>query len=402
MLHYFDSFLARRLGPTDDVQAKNSKTRRIFLDVSAIKAHDAQTGIQRVVRALVANIQCVAESNLQICTVYATVNGPYRLTNYFLSAEVFDRSVPEDVELELGAGDIFLALDLCAHILPLHERQFVEWQRRGAVIAAVVYDLLPYSNPEWFSKKACKNFRRWLGLIGRRADILLPISEQVSNKVRDYMQRRHPDRAGFIKCEVLPLSGDIRASRPTMGITKQERVLLKSLRDCPYVMAVGTVEPRKAHSKILEAHRHLRASRAQNCPFLIVVGKPGWKSKDTQRALEELSLEKDGALWLPAASDELLDLLYRNCVGLIAASFDEGYCLPVAEALAYHKPVLARDIPIFREFDDILIRYFQRDDPVSLSLEIERMASLLPTPSISVLKGWDMSAEALLAAVVRR
>jgi glycosyltransferase involved in cell wall biosynthesis len=71
------------------------------------------------------------------------------------------------------------------------------------------------------------------------------------------------------------------------------------------------------------------------------------------------------------ASDEVLDLLYKSCFGLLMTSYAEGYGLPVLEALRLGKPTLVRDIPVFRELGDQSgISYFIDDNPVELARDI--------------------------------
>jgi glycosyltransferase involved in cell wall biosynthesis len=54
-------------------------------------------------------------------------------------------------------------------------------------------------------------------------------------------------------------------------------------------------------------------------------------------------------LWLEGVSDEYLEHLYNHSDCLIAASYGEGFGLPLIEAAQYKLPIIARDLPVFRE-----------------------------------------------------
>ena len=68
--------------------------------------------------------------------------------------------------------------------------------------------------------------------------------------------------------------------------------------------------------------------------------------------------------WFDNASDEALEVLYKHCTGVIVASYAEGYGLPLLEAVGHGKPVLARDLAAFRQFQTPLVSYFAADSSV--------------------------------------
>lgn len=363
--------------------------RRIFVDVSTIRQHDARTGIQRVVRALALHLARQAGPDLEVVAVEASKRFAYR-------ESTFDFEAPPlqgwGRPLGLGAGDVFLGLDLCIGPLRRYEDQIARWRMNGALVAVVLYDLLPYSNPEWFNRRTSRHFAGWLGVLGRRADIILPISRHVSRELDKYLGRKHAGRADRIRRRVFPLSGDISQTAPSQGVSDSAEAALAALEGQSFLLMVGTIEPRKAHREILSAHRRCVNERP-DCPFLVIVGKAGWRSEDVLCTLRGLTLERDRALWLPDASDETLDRLYRASSGLIAGSFNEGYCLPIAEARSYGKPVLARDIPVFREFEGPGISYFDGDDEADLCRAMAQLARKPPEIVLPERCGWNVSAQ---------
>jgi glycosyltransferase involved in cell wall biosynthesis len=368
------------------------------VDVSTIVRHDAQTGIQRVVRAVCDQLTRANLNGIEIFAIAASSRHSYRLVSFDFAKEAAGPVI--GTTLELGAGDVFLGLDLCAHLLSRYEVQLWRWQSRGAVIAAVVYDLLPYSNPEWFNRSTVRNFRKWMWVLGRRADLLLPISTSVSRDVERYLEEHHSARSGFIARQVIPLSGDIAMSRPSTGMPDHAASVLAAIKQRPTVLMVGTVEPRKGHAVALAAHKYGWKSDPSNAPLMVFAGKPGWKTEELQAEMSELTLERDGAIWLRAVSDELLTELYEACFATLVCSYGEGYCLPVHEALSHGKFALVRDLPVLREFSSPLIEYFSDDSPAALAAQLRALTLHdLPAAHLPWDEKWDTTLAVLTKAI---
>lgn len=114
--------------------------------------------------------------------------------------------------------------------------------------------------------------------------------------------------------------------------------------DRPFVLALGTVEPRKNHARLLAAWRRLPAPR----PLLVVAGRRGWECDEVAARL--VAGQRAGELvWLRAAEDELVFRLLRHARLLVYPSLLEGFGFPPLEALAYGTPVVAGDTPALRE-----------------------------------------------------
>lgn len=394
LLAEFHDWLRRALRRPTPGEA--APVRRIFVDVSTIVRHDAQTGIQRVVRSVCRELSRGGWPDLSIHAVAATKRRPYAIVDTDLLSRGGERLRPGP--LELGPGDAFLGLDLCAHLFARHEAQLKRWRTAGADIAVVVYDLLPLARPDWFNPKTSYHFRRWLDVVGRRATLVLPISRTVQADLATFLATHHPERVTRIATQVLPLSGDI-------GLFDQEphgepgRVVA-AMQARPAMLMVGTIEPRKGHAIALAAHRYAWAKARQTAPLLIIAGKPGWQTDSLEAELRDLDLDRDGAIWLNDVCDTQLDRLYRACRGVLVASLGEGYCLPLQEALAYGKPVLARDLPVLRELATPSLTYFTSDDPVSLGEDMIRFASgEPPPPAFPDSGGWAASVKVLIRAI---
>lgn len=367
--------------------------RRVFVDLSTIVQGDSGTGIQRVVKSICQELSGEDWPEVEIVAVAGTRRMPYRIVETpLLRSKVAASESP----LILEAGDLFLGLDLAAHVLSSHEWQLRRWKENGASIAIVIYDLLPLLRPEWFNSRLVKSFNRWLRVIGRHADLLLPISRSVLADTQRFMAQWHPERAAVVRLRRFPLSGDI-GLHDTQGELAAIQGTLRAMRQRSAILMVGTVEPRKGHAAALAAHRLNWREASPTASLLVIAGQKGWKTEALQSELAELDLERDGAIWLGRVNDAELDALYRACAGVLVASYGEGYCLPLHEALAYARPALARNLPVLRELEADGVAYFDGDDAVTLAKAMTSFISDRGTEIARCEKGWDESMAVLKA-----
>ncbi|HHW4681305.1 MAG TPA: glycosyltransferase family 4 protein, partial [Xylella taiwanensis] len=208
--------------------------------------------------------------------------------------------------------------------------------------------------PNWSPDHREYHHERWLrGVVGV-SDALLCISRATADDVLAWIEEQglqmRPDVRWF------HLGADIQSSLPSQGVLEHEQSVLDQLNGRVSFLMVGTLEPRKGYAQILCAFEQLWA--ANHDVTLVIVGKIGWLVDNLCKQLE-CHLELNRRLfWLVGASDELLERLYSVCSCLIAASEGEGFGLPLIEAAQRQLPVIARDIPVFREVAGEYAAYF--------------------------------------------
>lgn len=339
-----------------------ARRRQLLVDISIIAQRDAKTGIQRVVRALSEQLRNTPLGNYDLRFVAATRKRRYRHL-----IDEGDDAFRTGEAIKVGVGDIFLGLDLSSRILPRHGRQIRSWQKKGVIIYVFIYDLLPAYNAEWFGAPQVKAFIHWLRFIGRHADQVLCISQTVAQDFRTWLEQHHIKRSNPIEINVVPLGGDLHISRPTTGITASEAEALNRLVAQDFILTVGTIEPRKGQAIALDAFDWLFAHRHANAPTFVIVGRPGWKTDTLQDRMRNHPQKNLKFFWFDNASDELLTKLYQGCSGVLYPTLAEGFGLPLAEALIHGRPILARDLPVFREAASPLISYFDDDAPGKLA-----------------------------------
>ena len=373
-------------------EAAVSDRPRLLVDVSAIIRHDAQTGIQRVVRAVWSELNRRDGTAFVLQPVFATNTSGYCYAPVdFLGCEGSRIAEPAKVR----PGDKFLGLDLAAHLLPHYRQQLHAWKAHGASLHLVVYDLLPLLRPEWFSAGSVSNFRRWYEVLKTDADQAICISDQVASDLLQRVAGGHRPGPAIVRMQ---MGADIAASVPSTGISPELSELVRRLQFRPSILMVGTIEPRKGYEAALAAFEWLWRNRPTQAPDLVIVGKPGWKTAELQRMLTEHPECARRLHWITTASDEALCKLYEACAGVLVASYGEGFGLPLLEAALFGKHVLARDLPVFREHGLPNVRFFDRDSPEILGgqlLELVLAGKRAPTGSTALVT-WSQSVDDLL------
>lgn len=112
----------------------------------------------------------------------------------------------------------------------------------------------------------------------------------------------------------------------------------------PYVLTLGTIEPRKNHLRLLRAWERLPGPR----PLLVVVGRPGWECAGIVTAIRE-AVRTGRAMWQSEATDVQVFRYLAHAQLLAYPSRLEGFGFPPLEAAALGTPVLAGDTPALRE-----------------------------------------------------
>ncbi|MEW6765797.1 MAG: glycosyltransferase [Pseudomonadota bacterium] len=333
------------------------RRKQILVDISEIVLHDARTGIQRVVRAILKEWLENPPAGFLVEPVYAMTDAHgYRYARRFtLRFLGISDGWSEDDPVEAWEGDVFIGLDLQHHVVSFQETCWQEWRRRGVKVGFVIYDLLPLLLPKYFVKGADRIHAQWLASIAR-SDQTIAISRVASKEFRSWLEEQNPQRATPLQLGWFHLGADSERSKPSLGVPIEAEKILERFRSVPSFLMVGTIEPRKGHAQTLAAFEALW--RDEHDINLVFVGKKGWMVDDLVETLQHHP-EKDNHLyWLQDISDEYLDKVYSSSTCFIMASEGEGFGLPIIEAARHGLPILARDIPVFREVSQEFATYF--------------------------------------------
>ncbi|GAB2851198.1 hypothetical protein GCM10027277_19350 [Pseudoduganella ginsengisoli] len=372
--------------------------RMMYVDISAMVHTDLKTGIQRVVRSILQSLLANPPAGYRVEPVYSPGGGQqYRYARRHMQSQL---KTPvhdlDDAPIEVREGDMFVGLDLLMHLTYNNRHILQDYRTRGAHIYFVVYDLLPVQRPECFPFGAEADFARWLHTISQLSNGLLCISRAVADEMGDWLADNPAHRASRLHLGYFHLGADIENSAPSTGLPAGAEQILEQLASRPTFIMVGTVEPRKAHAQALAAFDVLWKQGVQ--ANLVIVGKQGWQSDALATRLRSHGENGKRLFWLPGVSDEMLVKLYAASNALLAPSEGEGFGLPLIEAAQRGLPIVARDLPVFREVAGEHAFYFSGKEPEALATRLRAWLDLYakgeaPTSTGMRWLTWNDSAE---------
>ncbi|CAM3065995.1 D-inositol-3-phosphate glycosyltransferase [Methylobacterium mesophilicum] len=379
----------------------------LYIDVSELVVRDWHSGIQRVVKGILPELLQNPPLGLRVEPVYAhcDANGAvYRSARRFTSRFLgLADDQWEDEVIEPVNGDIFIGLDLAPILVPkmFDEGVYMTWRARGVRIHFVVYDLIPVLRPEFFAPGAADDFSRWLKAIAQVSDSIACISRAVSNEFKNYLLASSAEYREGLKIDWFHLGNEVRDPDVASMDSHVSTPTRPDLAGKSYVLMVGTLEPRKGHMQIIDAFEALWNQGSNIC--LVMVGRQGWLVDELVAKIDAHPFLGKCLFWYSDADDVALESFYNQSAGLIAASYAEGYGLPLIEAAKRGVPIFARDIAVFREVAGVHAAYFDESGSTlveDLRVWLEELsANNAPSPvGISILT-WAQSSEQLLKTV---
>ncbi len=218
-----------------------------------------------------------------------------------------------------------------------------------------VYDLSFLLFPNLHSRYNRLYLRYMLPIIARRARRIIVPSENTRRDLENWLGAPIGERV-----RVTPLGLSDESYLEDLPQTAIRAGLAKyGLLDQPYLLSVGTIEPRKNLGRLIEAYSSLVKTwdSPEPCPALVLVGRVGWlgeyerlQAKAAEYGLEwqssgEISANRPGPriLALSAVTDGDLKALYQGAKLSCYPSLYEGFGLPALEAMAAGKPLICSD-----------------------------------------------------------
>lgn len=333
----------------------------LYVDVSELVDRDAKTGIQRVVKNVLANLDLYHSQEYVIHYCYLS-----NATQTYRKAVVLrsDRGVQVTATGEvctIPSGTTLFLLDFQAHKVVHCKNLFYELKSRGVRISTLLYDLLVLEYPEFFATGSPLIYKEWLELVTEISHQILCISETTALTYQAYCD--------FQNWSIIPNSiRSIHLGSDFHPLTQE--TMLASTNGILRFLVVGTLEPRKGHRFIYRAFLELWKTGVNY--ELHIAGKIGWLVDDLIRELQASPhLGKNLFLHIQPSDSELAGL-YATTDCVLVPSYGEGFGLPIVEAGFYGKPVIARDIPVFREIGSEHLFYFSdTPDETKVAGEIE-------------------------------
>ena len=361
---------------------------QLLVDISELVQRDSKTGIQRVVRNILRELLNNPPSGYRVEPIYATSNNGYSYARIFtLRFLDFPDCFLTDEPIDFHNGDIFLGLDLQHHVV-LNNKEFYQKMRsHGVQVNFVVYDLLPILQPHCFGSDANVLHHKWLQVLAD-CDGVICISRAVASEMLQWLSVNSLSRHRPLNVGWFHLGADIDFSVSTNDMPNNAGAVLKAIAACRSFLMVGTIEPRKGQAQTLAAFEELWANGID--VILVIVGKPGWMVEELIETMRNHPERHRRLFWLDGISDEYLEKIYAASTCLIAASEGEGFGLPLIEAAQHRLPIIARDIPVFREVAGESAFYFSGTTPHALTEAVFKWLDLRETnqtPSSDAM-GW--------------
>ena len=239
------------------------------------------------------------------------------------------------VEGRLPAGDVYHATE---HLLP--------WMARPSVMT--VHDLIFERYPQHHTRANRAFLRVAMPLFVRRADAIIAVSQHTRRDLLE-VYATPPQKVYVVE------EGIDERFRPA-GEADIRRVKERYSIRRPYLLMVGTLEPRKNHALAFRALAQLKAEGWPHC--LVAVGGGGWLFDAVQRQVESLQLSDD-VIFAGHVADADLPALYSGADCFLMPSLYEGFGIPVLEAMACGAPVVCSKVSSLPEVAGEAARFIE-------------------------------------------
>lgn len=247
-------------------------------------------------------------------------------------------------------------------------------------LVVTIHDVFHLANPNYYSWVAITFFKGLFVLIRMLADLVITVSDFSKSEIVKYTGIQ-PAGIYVIKNAVTYLDNEASIQDTTYEIMD-------------YLLYVGNVKPHKNVQLLLKAFNAIKDEFPDL--VLVVVGK-----KDGfYRGLNDFStFDLTRIVFTGFVSDATLNNIYKNARLFILPSSYEGFGLPILEAMQYNIPILASNIPPFKEIAKNKIEYFDLADDKSLVVELRKIlnstVTLRPNYYVELLESysWSKSAE---------
>lgn len=381
----------------DKIPVCNYKKKRILIDVSHICIKDWKTGVQRVVKEIVRSICCSRNLKGYIGVAFKMEQGKLVHAKSFL--EEHNILCSEEKEIQLQKGDILLMLDSSQGMDYMQFKPIFEQAKNLSIpINTVIYDLIPINYPQFFDDEAKQMIDTWFRFMVSNSNQLICISKACMQEVSDYLKEHQ------LECPELKLNYFHLGANPLMNSLSKEKTKVNFSKLSPYLLFVGTFEPRKRQTLALDA---LEILWKKNIEInLVFVGREGHHSEKLMKRLKSHSMKNKKLFFFKKANDLELNSLYKNAEGLLFLSLAEGFGLPLFEAANYGLPILCSDLPVFREIAGEFATYLDLESAEKIAEQIEKWWDRYKIGEVTNTKEmprltWDDSAHNLIKLLLK-
>ncbi len=237
---------------------------------------------------------------------------------------------------------------------------YPSWRKTPS--APVIHDLTYIDLPQYVSAKLRSDLVRFIPKQIKRGSFVVTVSQ--------YSKKRIAEEFGTDK-EVLvtPIPPVDLARHPDQECQEE---LSKAGIAKPFILFVGTIEPRKNIPNLIEAYKQLPQDLRDKYS-LVIAGRIGWNCENEEALLAQAPKEGYDVKHLGYVSDALREVLYQKATLFSTASHYEGFGMPILEAMHFGTPCAISEIPVFREVAAENADYFNQDDPKDIAKHLQNL-----------------------------
>lgn len=266
-------------------------------------------------------------------------------------------------------------------------------------IVSFLHDLIPLTHSEYVVPRSVGQHVNRATTISQHSDLVIANSAYTAQALEDFLcprGMRHP-----------------RTVVAHLGVEQHLRPARKEHANQtlgePYFVVIGTIEARKNHLLLLNVWRDLAQQMGPETPVLEIIGRRGWEAEAVFDMLDRCSVLSGVVHERSDVSDREMAELVAGARAMLFPSFVEGFGLPLAEALATQTPVVAADIPAFREvggdapdylspidglgWKEAIVDYARSDSPMRARQQARLGAFRAPT--------WDQHFQVVFAEIAK-
>ncbi len=345
----------------------------IYSDITNLMNVDFLTGIQRVVREIVVRMLKYSDIELNLLAYDNKINAYYLLDNdkfigYFVDhiGDKKDIATHKVVNFtDIPSGAVFFDIDSVWNSRLKRSWLFPLLKQKGVKIVTQVYDLIPITHPQFTHENTCMNFMIYIGANIEYADLIITSAAATVDALDELCDKLGKPRK---KCIVVPLGADFISKDFETSVDNN----VKEIATGKFILMVGTIEPRKNHSIVIDA---LESDLDSMGIKVIFAGRIGWNVAELEKRINEHPLLGKSLFFLEKPDDATVDYLYKNAMAVAFPTFNEGFGLPMIEAFCRKTPVIASDIKVLHEVGGNFADYFDPTDKKSFVNAVKKLIS---------------------------
>ena len=219
-----------------------------------------------------------------------------------------------------------------------------------------VHDVIPLVAPQYHPLVYGIYFRRALPYLARHFDALIADSQSTASDMHRFLHTPAE------RIHTVPLAARWPVDQTTLHVTRK-----------PFVLAVGTIEPRKNLLRVAQAFLQAKHEIKNDELRLKIAGGRGWGNTRMDGVLRTHQKHID---WLGYVSDQELEQLYREARMLVFPSLYEGFGLPVLEAMSLGCPVITSNRSSLPEVGGDAAVYVDPEDTDQITSKIVRLLAV--------------------------